>query len=812
MINGKKASLQPFPADHRNVDSLWHALQTTLTGKTGQAFFDTAVTSLNVLLDADITFIGTFSASQTTVSTLAVCDRSGMLENIQYPLAGGPCDEVRKSGAMVFYDGIAARHPHIPFLRARAIDGYVGIPICDLDRSPVGIIVSLFKRPVLDSERVRLTFEFLSLRIGSELERIALEQRLRDQQVQGESRLREAFKRELALSHQLKQREEWYLFALQVGNLAVYDWYPQEDKTVFNTKLYELIGHDAGEFNPTFTQWLSLVHPEEQACFAERKHAYAPMASQPAIQIYRLQDRAGTYRWIEDQHMPIEWDAEGRVTRIIGIIKDIDAEKRSADALSKLNKDLRESEDRWAYALEGNGDGVYEWRISTRQFYFSPRAKEIMGIDLGPEQDFSRFIRHVHPDLRSEFRANFETSLRPPYHPFTMEVQVLDDARDYRWIMFRAKVVEVDDDNNPQRMVGTVTDLSDHKVIQKELTIYEEMIKQNHSAILFTSMDGTIEFLNDTAVELLGYKQHEIIEKDIATLLPEPSAEHLLQEHCRSQQEFITQSGRRLLTQVVTSLIRQDGDPMGFVINILDITERKRLEDEVTALTMTKLEIELEMQRKLTEMIILVQENEKESIARELHDGVGQLLSLVKLQLEGLHDVLTPEQQRQCRSVQELLLHVTTDIKSLTSDLMPLSIRNLGLESAITALLERYQVFRGKQVTIQCKINLDGFEPEQAPAMHIYRIAQEGVNNAMKYAQATSLSVMVMKLKNSLHLLIEDNGKGFDVDEALSRQNSFGLKTMVERARLLHGKLLVNSASRAGTTISLTIPLNADVS
>jgi two-component system sensor histidine kinase DegS len=267
-----------------------------------------------------------------------------------------------------------------------------------------------------------------------------------------------------------------------------------------------------------------------------------------------------------------------------------------------------------------------------------------------------------------------------------------------------------------------------------------------------------------------------------------------------------------LLTQVVTSLIRQDGDPMGFVFNVLDITERKRLEDEVTALTMTKLEIELEMQRKQTEMIILVQENKKESIARELHDGVGQLLSLAKLQLEGLYGVLTPAQQKQCKSVQELLLHVTTDIKSLTSDLMPLSIRNLGLESAITSLLERYQAIRGRQVTIQCKINLDGYEPEQAPAMHIYRIAQEGVNNAMKYSHATELSVMLMKLKNSLHLMIEDNGKGFDVDEALGKQNSFGLKTMIERARLLHGKLLVNSTCQSGTTISLTIPLNAEVS
>ncbi len=223
---------------------------------------------------------------------------------------------------------------------------------------------------------------------------------------------------------------------------------------------------------------------------------------------------------------------------------------------------------------------------------------------------------------------------------------------------------------------------------------------------------------------------------------------------------------------------------------------------------MAKLTSELEIQQQQKEMIINVQEKEKESIARELHDGVGQSLSLVKLQLEQLESGLSDNLQKQCKNLVELMQHVTTDIKGLTSDLMPLSIRNLGLESGMSTLLERYKSIKGKDVSFSCKVQLDGFEPDQDTAIHIYRIAQEAINNSMKYSNASSVSLIMIKLKNSLNLMLEDNGVGFDIVNQVKKKNSFGLKTMMERAKLINGKLLINSSSDTGTTISLTVPLN----
>jgi signal transduction histidine kinase len=268
----------------------------------------------------------------------------------------------------------------------------------------------------------------------------------------------------------------------------------------------------------------------------------------------------------------------------------------------------------------------------------------------------------------------------------------------------------------------------------------------------------------------------------------------------------MSKSGREFITQAATSLIWHDGDAIGYVFNIIDMTDKARLEHEVNLLTLAKLEAQLEAQRRQTEMSIQVQENEKESIARELHDGVGQLLSLAKLQLEEISSKLSPELQQQGKNLRELVQHITTDIKGLTRDLMPLSVRNLGLEGALSGLLERYHSL--KEIEITCKIHLEGYDPDQRNAVHIYRIAQEAINNAIKYSHATSISLMCMKLKSSINLIVEDNGKGFDLSTQLKKQNSFGLKTMQERARLIRGKLLINSADNSGTTISLTIPLS----
>src|SRR5690606_27374273 len=158
--------------------------------------------------------------------------------------------------------------------------------------------------------------------------------------------------------------------------------------------------------------------------------------------------------------------------------------------------------------------------------------------------------------------------------------------------------------------------------------------------------------------------------------------------------------------QVAFSRLIHEGDEIGFVVNGIDITEKSILEEKVTTLTLAKLKAELEAQRNQTAMTIQVQENEKQSIARELHDGVGQLLSLAKLQVDQFCDEFSVEHLSGKNNLKEIIQQISTDIKGLTRDLMPLSIRNLGLESGLTSLLERYNMVKEHDTKFLCKVHL----------------------------------------------------------------------------------------------------------
>lgn len=660
-----------------------------------------------------------------------------------------------------------------------------------------------------------------------------------DDLVRSEVQLHEAAKHQETLHKEIKEREERYDFALNVGRLGVYDWNLKESRTVLSPILADMLGKQLELLDATTASWLDLVHPDDRKYFTWDPKL--PKLDATPI-MYRIKTKTGEYRWVETHNMTVETDEDGKTVRLVGIVKDINEAKRSADrlvealetekqlnlkllkreteltesqarliahmsALQLLNKELRESETRWAYALEGNGDGVIEWDLKRNTLFFSKRARGILGFAFESFDDPKHFIKYIHYDARALFRNYLYVSIHPPYDPFQVEVQVIDENQQLRWVMIRAKVVETDESNEPVKMVGTVTDLSQQKSFQKELTIYEEMIKQNQSMVLFTNRHGVIEFANGTALALLEYPLHGLIGENISTLLPEGGMDWMGNGDNRHKLIFRSQSGKNIIMQVAFSRIRHEGDEIGFVVNGIDITEKAILEEKVTSLTLAQLKAELEAQRNQTAMSIQVQENEKQSIARELHDGVGQLLSLAKLQVDHLFDRFPEEHLAEKNNLKEIIQQISTDIKGLTRDLMPLSIRNLGLESGLTSLLERYSMVKEKRIKILSKVHLDGYQPNEKTSIHIFRIAQEAINNAIKYSKATSLSLMCLKLKNTINLVVEDDGVGFDYAQQLNKQNSFGLKTMSERARLINGKLMITSNSNSGTTISLTIPL-----
>ncbi len=203
-------------------------------------------------------------------------------------------------------------------------------------------------------------------------------------------------------------------------------------------------------------------------------------------------------------------------------------------------------------------------------------------------------------------------------------------------------------------------------------------------------------------------------------------------------------------------------------------------------------EEQIRLLREKASALLEGQENERKRIVRELHDGVGQQLTAIRLRLEGSQ----PELSR-------LVVEVIEEVKRISYHLMPNSIVDFGLEAALQGLAASVQKSSGVIVDFRYVKDFDhtmSFEISIA----VFRIIQEGLNNIMKHSGATHCDLHILDNEYQLYILLKDNGSGFDSGK---ESTGFGLRSMKERAKLLNGVFDIHSSPGQGTEIEVTIPL-----
>jgi signal transduction histidine kinase len=207
----------------------------------------------------------------------------------------------------------------------------------------------------------------------------------------------------------------------------------------------------------------------------------------------------------------------------------------------------------------------------------------------------------------------------------------------------------------------------------------------------------------------------------------------------------------------------------------------------------------------LLSKLITAQEEERKRIARELHDGVGQMLTslMVGLRLAQRSEstaVMQARTEELCATASETL----EQVRVLSRELRPSMLDDLGLVAA----LERYTSEFGRvHTTLEVDLHCD--LPERLPSAvetALYRIVQEAMTNAARHGKASNIGVLVSRRNGAVQTIVEDNGTGFDVDLVRNRRSSVGIYGMRERAELLAGTLEIESGP-SGTTVYAEIPL-----
>ena len=341
----------------------------------------------------------------------------------------------------------------------------------------------------------------------------------------------------------------------------------------------------------------------------------------------------------------------------------------------------------------------------------------------------------------------------------------------------------------------------------------DNIIGSMNDTLVVVDPNAKISSVNKATCEVLGFREDELIGRDISLIVPEEEIfrdagfERLVggETVFNHEIDYLTKSGKRIPMLFSAAILKnKDGRIEGTVGIARDVTERKQAEE---ALRQSEREL-----RFLSSQLLIVQEKERRRLSRELHDELGQALMVLRLKVRSIQRALGTGQaslKGECDEVIAYINEVTENVRRLSRDLSPSILEDLGLSAAIRWLVETST----KHYNIKSSLDMtevDGlFSPESK--ITVYRIVQECLTNIAKHAQATHVSIEIGKQDDRVLFSVEDNGKGFDVKEAYSQdpgKKGLGLSAMYERARMLGGSLDIWSQEGTGTRITFTVPLD----
>ena len=345
----------------------------------------------------------------------------------------------------------------------------------------------------------------------------------------------------------------------------------------------------------------------------------------------------------------------------------------------------------------------------------------------------------------------------------------------------------------------------------KENQRLASIAEQTADAIIMHDKNLKISFWNHSAETIFGYKRSEVIGKSAGLIVPEKLKKEFLDNLSNIKK-------RQSINNYETKRLTKKGDLIDVSISasplidkktkkvVGDIVSMRDISEKILAKQSQK---ELRQNRELTAIIQGHIEDERRSLARELHDELGQYVSAVKIFAQNIIN----RSKGKDKDIEESALSVTSaanqiydGMHSIIRQLRPGSLDNLGLSETIKDMASNW---RSQHPSIQIDLfvgkNLDHLG--EAININIYRIIQEAMNNCLKHARAHNISINLDHKDKYLTLIFNDDGVGFDTS-ILTKSKQFGLIGMKERVKSLSGMFSIKSTPTKGTLINISIPLD----
>ena len=327
------------------------------------------------------------------------------------------------------------------------------------------------------------------------------------------------------------------------------------------------------------------------------------------------------------------------------------------------------------------------------------------------------------------------------------------------------------------------------------LPFYVLLVDEHHNIIMANR--AVAEHLGMNPLEIIGRYCPEVIHGTKGPWYACP-----LEKAVSTNEAVVIESQDKITGRWINSAMYPvPGQPPGcklFFHMVTDISDRKEAEERLKA--------SRQQLRDLSRHLETVREEERSSIAREIHDELGQTLVTLKIYISWLLKQTGKVPEEQTKTIYTLVDSAINTIMRLSTELRPAVLDDLGLAVAIEWQINEFKKWTALEYHFVSKPARIVLDKESSTAL--FRIAHEAITNVIRHAKATRVDILLQKKRGSVELSIIDNGKGIP-DSDIHAKRSFGLIGMAERAHLIGGEVNIESKPGSGTTVKVTLPVLA---
>jgi PAS domain S-box-containing protein len=606
----------------------------------------------------------------------------------------------------------------------------------------------------------------------------------------------------MAFEESLRASEEEYRNLVETAGAGVVSTDLEWRFNYVNPTFREMLGYAESELiGRNFSEFL---FPDDvQEVMAVFDNALAAPEGRFGLEFRVVHKDGGTIHCYTN---PTATRFEGETVGFQAIIQDV-----TARVLAKQS--LAESEEKYRLLVENQTDLVVKVDTEGRFLFVSPSYCEMFGME---EEELlgQAFMPLVHEDDQEATAKAMEDLYRPPYRAHVEQRAHIRDG--WRWLAW-ADTAVLDDEDKIVAIIGVGRDVTGRKKAEEALHKAQALLEETGRMAkvggweLDVATAEQVWTMETCRIHQVDPDFNPNLEKGISFYSPE--AQSVISEAVRQaiddgkpfdvELPFITARGNHLWVRAIGRALQEGGMTRKVYGTFQDITERRRYEVE--------LEESERSLRALAARLQEVREEERTSIALELHDQLGQALTGLKIDLAWLRRHIRehpPTEQDlilgKMESMSGLLDSTVRDVRRLSADLRPSLLDDFGLVPAMEWLAQDFSERTG----VHCRLvaEPEDLDLEKGVSTALYRVVQESLTNVARHAAATRVSVKLKRKEKELVLEVSDNGAGIP-EEKIGDQFSLGLLGIRERVTGLGGKLKIAGKEGKGTRVTVRLPL-----